>query len=230
MRIGLISDIHGNAPALQAVFKVLLPRVNLILFMGDLAGYYPFVNDCVQMWDPEKIISIRGNHDQVLMDCLQLGTKPSPDYLAHYGSALERSWRSLSPVSQELLGSWPEQRHLRIDSVAIAIFHGAPWDPLEGRVYPDFQQWQNFRMVEAELILLGHTHYQMVRRWQDRLIINPGSVGQPRDRSGVACFAEIELPSGEVRLGQAAYDASAIVEDAFLHDPQLPYLVEVLRR
>ena len=59
MRIGLISDVHGNDAALKAVIGALQDRVELILFMGDLAGYYPFVDECVCQWDSNRMLGVQ---------------------------------------------------------------------------------------------------------------------------------------------------------------------------
>jgi predicted phosphodiesterase len=80
------------------------------------------------------------------------------------------------------------------------------------------------------VILLGHTHHQVVKNYQEKLIINPGSVGQPRDRSGEACFAILDMTSGIVQQRRVPFDPRRVIEDAREHDPNFPYLVEVLIR
>jgi putative phosphoesterase len=230
MRIGLIADVHGNAPAFQAVLTVLLKRVDLVLFAGDLVGYYPFVNECVNMWDPEVMVGIRGNHDEILLQSIKCGTPPGPDYLSRYGSALERSWQSSTKPTLNLLQSWPIRRSLIVSSVSVSMFHGAPWDPLEGRVYPDFREWERFDDCQSDVVVLGHTHYPLFKRYKDKLIVNPGSVGQARDQSGKASWAELDVGLEEVQHYRIPYDNTRIIQDALRHDPDVPYLVEVLTR
>jgi diadenosine tetraphosphatase ApaH/serine/threonine PP2A family protein phosphatase len=110
------------------------------------------------------------------------------------------------------------------------MFHGAPWMPLEGRVYPDFAEWERFGSCTEEIILLGHTHYPMVKEWRGKVIINPGSVGQPRSRSGAAEYAVLDVAKRSVVFERAPYDVSRVIQDARRHDPQMSYLVEVLSR
>ena len=174
MKVGLISDIHGNSPALQSVLAALRDRVDSILFLGDLVGYYPFVNECAEVWDADKIIGVLGNHDRILADCLAQGSEPDSSYCARYGSALTRSLKDLSPKARDLLASWPQERSLNLEGVSVAMFHGAPWMPLEGRVYPDFAEWGRFEGCPAEVIVLGHTHYPLMKKWGGKLIVNPG--------------------------------------------------------
>jgi putative phosphoesterase len=230
MKVGLIADVHGNSPALRSVVAVLQDRVDAVLFMGDLVGYYPFVNECVENWDTNRITGVLGNHDKILTDCLAQEKEPEESYCARYGSALTRCLRHLSPKAQGLLASWPQQRSLRLDGVSVAMFHGAPWLPLEGRVYPDFAEWEQFESCPEEVILLGHSHYPMIKKWRGKMIINPGSVGQPRSRSGAAEYAVLDLEEGSAVLERVSYDVSSVVEDARRHDPQMSYLVEVLTR
>lgn len=230
MRIGCISDIHGNSTALTAVMSVLLDEVDSILFLGDLCGYYPFVEECVNLMPRNRIIGIRGNHDQVLLDCLESEAQPSSEYRARYGSALGRSLGSLSSSTISVLQSLPHSRLLSLDGVAVALYHGAPWNPLEGRVYPDFDDWDRFSSVPADVILLGQTHHPFAKRHRDKLIVNPGSVGQPRDRSGEACFAILDLASGAVEHSRVPFDPRTLIADAREHDPENPYLADVLVR
>jgi len=228
LKIGIISDIHGNAPALKAVLVAYEGRVDKILFLGDLAGYYAFMNECVAMWDKNRIIGIRGNHDDVMLQCIRQNKAPEYSYSKQYGSGLERSRQNLSEDARLLFQSLPLQRHISLSSVSIALYHGAPWDPLEERIYPDFRGWYRFDTCEEDIILLGHTHYPLVKRLGGRLIINPGSVGQPRDNLSGACYAELDLASAEVKLFRAAYDTTTIIDDSIRHDPDNKYLVEVL--
>jgi putative phosphoesterase len=230
MKVGLIADIHGNSPALLAVLAVLRRQVDSILFLGDLVGYYPFVNECAEVWDASHIIGVLGNHDQILLDCLAGGKEPEESYCARYGSALTRCRRSLSAQARTLLASWPQQRSLNLEGVSVGMFHGAPWAPLEGRIYPDFTDWPRFESSSEEVILLGHTHYPMLKRLGGKTIVNPGSVGQPRSRSGVAEYAVLDVAQRSVAFEHARYDATMVVQDALRHDPQMSYLVEVLSR
>src|ERR1700730_6923088 len=140
MRLALLSDIHGNIEALRAVFGVIRGQVDHILFLGDLVGYYGFVNECVDLWDGPSTTAVLGNHDQLLLDFLSGKHLPN-DYRTRYGSALERTASELSPSAAYLLSSWPREQRLCFESTSIAMFHGAPWNPLGGRVYPDSQEW-----------------------------------------------------------------------------------------
>ncbi len=230
MKLGLIADVHGNSVALEAVLRALDRQVDQIVFLGDLCGYYPFVNECSEMLAARPVVGVRGNHDQVLLDCLATRQRPPAEYRARYGSALERALQVLSPPVAALLHSWPLQRKIVIESKTILLAHGAPWDALGGRVYPDFAEWDSFDSCGADVVLLGHTHYPLVKRHRDKRVINPGSVGQARDRSGTACYGVLDLMTEEVILQRVGFCSQVLIHDAREHDPNLPYLETVLTR
>lgn len=228
MILGLLSDVHGNAPALRAALDFLGDRVDCFLFAGDCAGYYPFVNECIGMFPMEKFFGVRGNHDEFLLQCIETGTLPA-DYQKKYGSALIRSLASLTDRSKNVLIEMPRQQEIVLEGSRIALFHGSPWDPLNGRVYPDFSDWQQFDGLSFDYLILGHTHYAMEKRFGDLTIINPGSVGQPRDGKKGACFAELDTARGQVRFYTVPYNSRQVIEDARINDPENSYLVQVLQ-
>ena len=230
MKIGLIADVHGNYVALKAVWNAIANETDSVFFLGDLCGYYPFVEECASVWDAARVIGIRGNHDQIICDCLESGTKSDPSYKVKYGSALDRTLQDLDSTTRSMVEAWPASRSLSMNHTHFSLFHGAPWEPLQGRVYPDFEAWEQFADVPGDVIVLGHTHYPLVKQYKDKLIINPGSVGQPRDRSSSASYAIINTGSGRVQHHRISFDPRAIIEDASEFDPTLPYLVEVLTR
>jgi putative phosphoesterase len=229
VRIGIFSDVHGNAAALRPVLQELTSNPDVLLFLGDLAGYYGFVNECAELW-PAEVIGVRGNHDDVLLKALAEAKAPDAAYFSRYGSALWRSAQRLSPKARGLMEALPVERTLSFDGLRVAMFHGSPWEPLTGRVYPDFADWEKFEAVDADVVLLGHTHYPMVQEHGGKLIVNPGSVGQARDSSGAACFAILDTGSRRAELKRVGFDCGEIIRDAKEHDPELPYLWEVLTR
>jgi len=229
VRVALLADIHGNHCALSAVLDTLKRRVDRYLVAGDLCGYYPFVSECLSLWPESEMVGVRGNHDQVLLDAVQ-GIAVPGDYRKKYGSGLERALSRLSRPEIERLLALPDTQALSFGGARLRMYHGAPWDPFEGRVYPDFSAWERFSCVEADVIVLGHTHYPLVREYHGKLVINPGSVGQARNQSGVACCAVLDLESREVELVSVPYSPEDVIADVRRHDPHLPYLVDALTR
>ena len=230
MKIGIISDVHGNKPALKAVLGEMRGQVDEFVFLGDLVGYYAFVHECVALARDELKTGVLGNHDDLFLRCSRKQSLPAADYTRRFGSALERTLKARDPQTLELIRSWVLTRTLEVDGTSILMCHGAPWDPLHGRVYPDFQDWQRFGDCPHEVILLGQTHYPMIRSVSGKLIVNPGSVGQPRDQGGGACYALLDVARWEASLHRVGYESSSLIEDSREHDPDMPYLCEVLTR
>ncbi|MGC8968276.1 MAG: metallophosphoesterase family protein [Thermus sp.] len=200
MRYLVLSDIHGNWPALEAVLRE-APAFDRVLFLGDAVGYYPD-GDRVLGWLREVGAEcVLGNHDAWLL---------ALDRLPVEGVVLEiLEWqrRRLSPEDLAFLASWPWQKEVE----GALLVHGSPCDPLE---YLDDLPLarEAFGCTEARLAFHGHTHLagaflelQGPRPWVRyqafpeggelvlpptvRALVNPGSVGQPRDRVPGAAFA-----------------------------------------
>jgi diadenosine tetraphosphatase ApaH/serine/threonine PP2A family protein phosphatase len=166
----------------------------------------------------------------VLLESAAHGVPPPPSYDAKYGSALRRSLGDLPAAALARLRALPPSLAVDLAGVRVHLFHGAPWDPLLGRVYPDFATWERFDEVDADVVLLGHTHYPLVKHQGGRLIVNPGSVGQPRDRGSLAAYAVVDLATGEATIHRVPFDPAPLIADARRHDAGLAYLEEVLTR
>lgn len=231
MKIGVLSDIHGNADALRVVLDA-FRRLNIrqLLFLGDLVGYYPFAGECLAMLAEFEIVSVRGNHDQTALDCLETGNPPSTAYTQDYGHALERALAEQNDELNRFLSALPLTRRVELGGRVLELVHGSPWDALEGRVYPDFRDWNRFDETRADALLFGHTHYPLVHQHGSLLLLNPGAVGQSRHRSGMACAAVLDLEELAATLIELPYDCERLIADSRRHDPGLPYLVEVLTR
>ena len=230
MKIACISDIHGNKFALDAVLADLPDDIENLLFLGDLCGYYPFLEECTQLLKKKIAVGIRGNHDQVLIDCLASESFPNTEYEREYGSALRRSMVGLSLSSKDWIQDLPLTRTISLNGLTLTLYHGAPWNILDGRVYPDFDEWHLFEDEIGDIILLGQTHYPIKKIIKNKLIVNPGSVGQPRDQSNGASYSIIDLDKFSVKQNLVSYNSSELIADAKLHDPNIPYLREVLTR
>ena len=201
-----------------------------VLFMGDVCGYYPYVEECITALRAVPIDGVLGNHDQVLLDALETGSRPPAEYEEHFGTAIQRSVHAISEASRSFLAALPLARTAVVDGVKLALWHGAPWDPLMGRVYPDEQHWERLDGVDGDIILLGHTHYPLAAHVRGKLVVNPGSVGQPRDLGSSASYAVLDVAAGAVEHRRITFDPTDLVADARKHDPGVPYLVDVLER
>jgi len=202
MRVGVLSDVHGDPGALAAVLRHLAGRVDGYLFLGDFCGYRSDVAECLGLWPEWEIVGVRGNHDQALLD-LADGAGPPAGYSPALLPVLEQTLAAMSADHLAVLRTLPVQRIATIAGVVVAMYHGAPWDPLQARIYPDFQDWGRFADGAADVVLLGHTHHALVRHVGRVLVLNPGSVGQPRDALEPS-YTILHLPARRVEMKRVA--------------------------
>ena len=231
MKLALIGDIHGNDLALKAVLEAAsAAHVDRLLVTGDLVGYYfsPLqVLDLLSGWDRDVV---RGNHEEML-------SKAQNDFAylakvtARYGSGVRVAIDQLNSKQLDELCALPHPLELDIDGVRVLLCHGAPWN-LDQYIYPDADPGLTARCAPEnyDLVVMGHTHYPMLKRIGKTAVVNPGSVGQPRDRKPGACWALFDTEDQMIELRRESYDSSDLVRECQLRHPVLPYLSEVLQR
>jgi len=231
MKIGLIGDIHGNSLALGAVLKHATElNVTVLCVTGDFVGYYYRPDEVLDMLSKWRIFSVQGNHERMLEAVLSM-----PDALlgfdAKYGKGLRRATELLSIKDQKALCSLPETLSFSLDGKKILLAHGSPWNG-DHYLYPDTPKplWDKLLAYDADLIVLGHTHYQDKRLVWDTLVVNPGSVGQPRDGKLGAAWAIYDTESSQCDHLVEPYDINAVAAEAKLFDPNIDYLHKILRR
>ncbi|MCK5013459.1 MAG: metallophosphoesterase family protein [Candidatus Omnitrophica bacterium] len=227
MRVGIFSDIHGNIYAFDKVWKALLKEsCDMYCCGGDLCGYYysqDEVIDAVQNID--NLICIKGNHDKIFLNCLE-NEEVLGKYSNRYGGSLAYLKSTITRDHLEFLKDLPlsfEDKEL-----GLTMFHGSPWDALNDYVYPT-DSVDKFKDLDFKYIFLGHTHYPMHKQVRNVQIINPGSVGQPRDCSQ-ASFAVLDLDKNILKFKRVDYDIDSLRNDLKRHNEQNEYLFSVLNR
>src|SRR5579884_2102930 len=188
MRILLLADIHGNWPALQAVAA---QRRDLCLCLGDLVDYGPEPTPCVEWVRKNAAHCVRGNHDHGVAQRVRVNGRSGFKYLT--GVTRELSWQRLGGSEMRWLANLPVTRTVTLDNMRFLLVHATPRDPLDEYAPADPDLWaRRLQNVEADVICVGHTHLPYVLEVGDKLVINPGSVGQPRDGDPRASYALIE--------------------------------------
>jgi len=199
MRVALLSDIHGNELALRSVLADLSAvSTDLVVCAGDIVGYGPDPADCVSIIRDEADICIAGNHDRVV--------KTPERYRGHptAGPGLQHAYAELDDEQLDWLTELPERRRLHDYSITLAHSHPNPTKN-DRYVYPaDFEAVGS--TVETELLAMGHTHVQAAEIVEDTLVVNPGSVGQPRDGEAGAAYAIVDLADQTADLRRVEYD------------------------
>lgn len=177
MKIAIISDIHGNIHGLKRVLSD-LPKIDTIICAGDITGFYPFINEVINELKKNNVISVRGNHDQYLID----GRAPEGKR-GEIKNSVERMKKLISVEGFDYIKNLPEYIKTTFDKRRVLITHSSPWNHLEERIYPDYPNFDRFLNVGADVVILGHTHYPLVKKVGKITIVNPGSCGQPRDEN-----------------------------------------------
>ncbi|MGN6818935.1 MAG: metallophosphoesterase family protein [Sphingomonas sp.] len=205
MKIALLSDIHANLAALDAVLAD-LPLVDAILFAGDAVGYYAHPNEVCERLRAIGARCVRGNHDNYVTG----QAEPNAERRAAYATDWTRE--RLTPENLAWLASLPAELHFAADGVDVIVRHASPWDE-ETYLYPDSDRLGEVALGANQVLVLGHTHHPMAVVAGDGLLINPGSVGQPRDWNPDAAYALLTLPSCKVEPRRVAYDVAAVQEE-----------------
>jgi putative phosphoesterase len=228
MRICIFSDIHGNGPAFRVAHELIISeRADINLFLGDLCGYYFDQRETFAMLQTiPNLISLKGNHDSIFLRIVNKDEDLRQTYVKRYGNSMENLLRSDVGDLIQWLSDLPKS--YLCDSLSLACYHGSPWSNLEGYVYPD-SSLEKFENYPDSIFVLGHTHYPMVRKVRDKLIVNPGSLGQPRN-GGWPSYALLDFPSKQVVLKEVIYDKADLLRRIDLYDSGNQYLRKYLSK
>jgi putative phosphoesterase len=204
MKIAVIADIHSNLYALEEVLRE-IKRVK-IFCCGDLVGYNPFPNEVVGLIKKENIISILGNHDHAVL------TGDTSWFNPIAAKAIQWTREELKEENKKFLKRLPTMH----EHESFSMIHGSPKNPLEEYVYPDHPDYvfkDFFNYTRKDVIILGHTHVPFVRRIDNKLVFNPGGVGQPRDMDPRASYAMFDTKTKEVEIKRVEYDVEKVAKE-----------------
>jgi protein phosphatase len=211
MKIVVISDLHSNFDALST-----LPELGDELWvLGDLVNYGPMPAEVVAFVRDHSEIVIRGNHDHAVG--FDVDPRCTPRYAEMAESTMQYSKANLDSDATSFLRGLPFTRLIERDDHKFFLCHAIPSNPLYGYCFEDSDLWsKELEQVDADFLLVGHTHTPFIRKIGGTTIVNPGSLGQPKTGKADACYAVWE--DGKFRLKQFAYP----VERAVQRIEQLP--------
>ena len=187
MKIAVLSDIHGNYPALEAVLSELgdLP----IYCAGDLVGYGTQPNEVIEALWKKNAVCIMGNHDYAVVN--------GHDYPEN--SLIEESWKWTRSVLKKPNMTYLKHMKTEFDEDNLLMVHGSPKDPLNEYLYDlDLQFDDQIQEFGEDILIFGHTHIPVNREYKSKLFLNPGSVGQPRDHNPDASYVILDIETKEV--------------------------------
>jgi putative phosphoesterase len=196
MRIALISDIHANLPALEAVLTHAKSLgIKRYWCLGDLVQFNAFPEEVVKKIRKMEAVCIHGNIDLKVLEMKQELKQAPYEELPEEISPFAWSYLQLSKQSKKFLKKLPEKAKIKIRGFKFLLIHGSPIandDP----IYIDTPKERLEELVEgvkADIILCGHTHKPFIHEVNDIHIINPGSVGRPIDHDPRASYAVLTL-------------------------------------
>ncbi len=190
MRLGIISDIHCNADALSLALER-MGDVDELLCAGDAVFEYRFSNEVIEILRAREAHYVLGNHEHVMLDHRGVRAREAPH---------------VRKQNLDYTANRPNTIELDIDGKLLLMTHASPCSPHTQYVYPSSPEAKRIADVDADFVIIGHTHMQMAERVGRALLINPGSVGDARDHRN------------EKRLSYAVLDTSTdeVLFDNFL--------------
>jgi len=220
MRVAVLADIHANLAAFTAVLRDIEQRGGMdeLWFLGDIVNYGPDPAKCIELLRKLKHVAVAGNHDLAA-----IGKIPPNLFNPDAATALAWTGRQLNQEDANFLNDLP-QVATRDD---FTLMHGSPRDPVWEYLLSRAQAKENFSYFDTRFGLVGHTHEPLIFRVEEekvnylkftegigqvigshRLLLNPGSVGQPRDGDPRASYALYDTQSKVMRLVRVAYEVS----------------------
>jgi putative phosphoesterase len=165
LKVGIVSDLHCNAGGFAQALT-LMGDVDELICLGDSIWEYRFSNEIVRMLKECRAHTILGNHEEGFF---------GPQGVRARGA----EW--IDPSLLRWLAERPHRLELRFGRKRLLAVHSTPWEPRGAYVYPHDALLDRFGEVDADFVIYGHTHHQLVRRYGEVLVINPGSAGDARD-------------------------------------------------
>jgi putative phosphoesterase len=193
--LAIVSDIHGNLDALNAIVKDIINKP--IYCLGDLVGYGANPNEVIEWARENNVKCVMGNHEYAVI------TRDVSWFNPDAQKAIFWTCSNLKRENFDFIKKLPKKIEIKVDSVRILFVHGSPNDPIFEYVLPDtheglFDYYLSSNNVDV--IGLGHTHIPFLHESDKGIIFNPGSIGQPRSGDPRACYAILTIDNGNVKV------------------------------
>ncbi len=229
-KLGIVSDIHGNMGALEAVMEDARSRgVSWFISLGDMVGSGPYPEEVVRSVRDERFLSVVGNFDLKVLKFARRPKRPGPPSVQR--SVLAAAARDLSEDSLKFIASLPPEIRLEVGGHRLLLVHASPDGPDE-HLDPDTPEErlaELSRISDADIVMVGHSHRSFVRTVNGTMFINPGSVGRPVDGDPRASYAILDIASLSASLHRVDYDVEAALRA--LREKGLPEeVVEVVQK
>lgn len=233
MKLAVVADIHANATALMRVLDAAKKaEVDGLIIAGDIVGYYfePLLALHLIQEFNKPVFTVRGNHEDMLLRA-SVSSKESEDIARRYGPGIQIALSQLTSSQIHYLCNLPHPLEINNFGCSILVSHGFP-TAINKYVYPDNPLHEEFLKLERipDVLIMGHTHYPFIKHYGNCLTINPGSVGQPRNRIPGAHWTLLDTNSMSAKAFIESYDPTDLINSCLKYAPDFPYLREVLVR
>jgi len=204
VKVAFISDTHSNLEALQAVMEQIEKmRVERVFCCGDIVGYNANPNEVIELLVSKNVDCVKGNHDWAVVNQNTSWFSPLP------ADAIKWTIEQITSNSKAFLQALPERKHAMVGDKRVFFVHGSPDDPLFEYVFEDtpnqiFEEW--LKRNSCDILVMGHTHLPFIAKLEGKLVINPGSVGQPRDDIPHSAFAYLDTDRMSASIIRVPYD------------------------
>lgn len=212
MKVAILSDLHSNFEALHALSDD-LAQADAVLCLGDLLGYYCQVNETMAWVRQHVTHCVLGNHDHYVLHGCPENLPPAARFGAEFAA------RTLDPGHAAWLRQLPLTWEGRLDNRSFLLVHGSPWDPLGDYLYEDNPRLGELAQFDFDVIAFGQTHRFVHRQPGNHLHINPGAVGQSRDRATLAyaCAVMLDTRTMEIQRLIRKFDPEPVLHLARAH-------------
>ena len=206
MKIGLLSDAHGNLIALEKCLNYLNKiSVDEIYFLGDAVGYYPQSIEVLNRLIKEKVHCLMGNHEAMLIGRLDYSIENDNVY------QLDKIRKVISHDLIKFIKKLSPDFGFNVNGKSIKLMHAGPSDFLTEYIYPNTNLC-DFNQIPYDFCFMGHTHYPFIKRNNNQTIVNIGSCGMPRDYGTMSSFAVLDTSNWEVSILRLEMDTLKIIE------------------
>jgi putative phosphoesterase len=227
MKLLIISDIHGNKEALDAVMAV--PHDDVIC-LGDIVDYGPSPGECIDLLREQDIPAIRGNHDNAVAFGMECGCGYEYKHLSM--ATREYTTGILNDMQMEFLRDLPMNLERTENGIKLYFTHGSPRSFYD-YIRPDTPEEiirELTKEVDADVLFIGHSHLPFIRTVGDMILVNPGSAGQPRDGDTRASCAVFDTDTLQAEIVRAGYDMESVFDKIRKNMPHADELISILRR
>ena len=202
MKVLVIADVHSNWQALSAIEE----SFDACLFAGDLVDYGTNPVPCIEWAQKNVTAGVRGNHDHAVAQ--RVAARGESGYRRLAAATRPLHWDLIDPRRLKYLARLPVTRQIALGEHSFFLVHATPRDPMDEYLLQDEALWRDrLKDVTADFVCIGHSHVPFALEVDGRLVVNPGSVGQPRDGDPRAAYVVID--DGRVEFRRVEYDIDA---------------------